>query len=246
MNYGRHVGDGSFRYVLGLVVVLWGVSLALQGLGFHALPLTEWINVYWPVPLMLWGLFGVIERLVKGQSGPGFYVVVLVVSAVIQIGNLHIGHINGWTVFWAVLVLSAGVELLRRPQWRSGSWRRHRYGIGDLEVGPDIRWESNRQGLHEGHLIGDIRLDLSDMNLSDGETPFDLSALIGDITILVPEGLAVSVIAEVTVGNVRVFERREDGLGRRLTYMSPGYEEAPRKARIYAHLLIGDVTVRKF
>lgn len=246
MNYGRQMGDVSFRYVLGLVVVLWGVSLALQGLGFHALPLAHWINVYWPVPLMLWGLFGIVERLVKGYGGPGVYVVVLVVSAVIQISNLHIGHVNGWTVLWAALVLAAGVEMLRRPHWRTGSWRRHGYGIGDLDVGPNIRWENGRHGRHESHLIGDMRVDLTDMNLGDGETPFELSALIGDITILVPEGLPVSVIAEVTVGDVRVFERHVDGVGRRLTYLSPGYEEATRKARIYAHLLIGDVTVRKF
>jgi predicted membrane protein len=159
------------------------------------------------------------------------------------------------------VVIAVAFEVLRGPSWHQGwrrewrrewrrGWRGHRdggswrYGIGDVDVTLDA--SQSRRPLHQGHLIGDIRLDLSQVQLEDGETPFELNALIGDITVLVPADLPVSVAAEVTVGDIRVFRQSADGLGRRLTYQSPGYDAAPRKVRIMAHLLVGDITVHEF
>ncbi len=242
----------SFRALIGYLLLAWGVILAMRGLGISTTEVGQIVQTYWPVPIMAWAAVGLIYRLVTGSGGSLVYLLVLLLAALLQLNYLHIGHFDAGTIFWAIVVIAFAFEVLRGPNWRRDwqrrwrrDWRRGwRYGIGDVDVTIDAN--HTRHTLHEGHLIGDIRLDLSQVHLEDGETPFELNALIGDITVLVPADLAVSVAAEVTVGDIRIFRQSADGIGRRLVYESPGYDSATRKVRIMAHLLIGDITVRQF
>ncbi len=250
----------SFRALIGYLLLAWGVILALRGLGLGATEVGQIVQLYWPVPIMAWAVVGLVYRLARGAGGALVYLLVLLVAALIQLSALHIGHFDAGTIFWAILIIAFAFEVLRGPGWRSNwsrgwrrDWRREwrhgwRYGIGDVDVDVDARVGPgpNRRLHHEGHLIGDLRLDLSQVHLEDGETPFELNAMIGDITVLVPADLAVSVVAEVTVGDIRIFRQSADGIGRRLSYESPDYDSATRKVRIMAHLLIGDITVQKF
>ena len=248
----------SFRALIGYLLLAWGAILAMQGLGLAATLAGHIIAVYWPVPIVAWALVGLVYRVATGSGGGLLYLLALVLAALIQLSALHIGHFDAGTIFWAVVVIAVAFEVLRGPNWRQDwrrawgrDWRRDwrrgrrwRYGIGDVDV--TLEASQSRRLMHEGHLIGDIRLDLSQVQLEDGETPFELNALIGDITVLVPADLPVSVAAEVTVGDIRIFRQSADGLGRRLSYQSPGYDTAPRKVRIMAHLLVGDITVHEF
>ena len=247
----------SFRVLIGYLLLAWGAILALNGLGLADTPAGQIVAQYWPLPIAVWAVFGLITRLAAGAGGAMAYLITLVLAALVQLSNLHLGHFDAGTIFWAVVVILVAFEVLRGPHWVHDwhrDWRRDwrgyrrgrrwRYGIGDVDVTIDPG--QNHRLLHEGHLIGDIRLDLSQVQLSDGETPFELNALIGDITVLVPQDLPVSVVAEVTVGDIRIFRQSADGLGRRISYESPGYAEATRKVRIMAHLLVGDITVQPF
>ena len=252
----------SFRALIGYLLLAWGVILAVHGLGLATTQAGQFVQLYWPLPIIAWALFGLVYRLVTSSGGGLVYLLVLLLAALVQLSALHIGHFDAGTIFWAIVVIAFAFEVLRGPNWRrewqrdwqrgwQREWRRDwrrgrhwRYGIGDVDVTVDAN--QSRRLLHEGHLIGDIRLDLSQIHLEDGETPFELNALIGDITVLVPADLPVSVVAEVTVGDIRIFRQSADGIGRRLTYETPGYDTATRKVRIMAHLLIGDITVQQF
>ncbi len=265
---GRHYHVVSGRWLLGLALLTWGATLAVGGLGLSGAPVGRLIDVYWPLIFMAWAVAGIVESLVRGRGGQMLYLLVLVVAAAFQASHLHIGHLHGWTIFWAVVILAVGLEALTRR--RSPSWRRHGnwpfdrhdshgFPIGDLDVGGStIEADATQHGDGTQHgegtseprqhtlLIGDIRLDLSDQYLPNEETRYDLSGLIGDITVLVPHDLPVQVVAEVQVGDVRVFGQRADGFGRQLTYRTPGYEEAVRKVSIDAHLWVGDIRVERF
>jgi hypothetical protein len=80
--------------------------------------------------------------------------------------------------------------------------------------------------------IGDLELDLRGAVIDDPEPTITVAALIGDVKIVVPEGVAVEVSGFVVIG-----DRREDAIG------SPSHPGAP-----VVHLrvigLIADVRVR--
>lgn len=65
----------------------------------------------------------------------------------------------------------------------------------------------------------------------------------GDIRILVPESLAVSVNACVGLGDLVLFVDRQSGTGRRLYYIDPQFDQATRHVIIDIDLKIGDVQV---
>jgi lia operon protein LiaF len=258
----RHHHIVSGRWLLGLALLTWGATLAVGGLGLASAPVGRLIDVYWPLLFMAWAVLGIIESLVRGRGGQMLYVLVLLVAAAFQASHLHIGHLHGWTIFWAVVILAVGLEALTRRRPRS--WRRdaswsfdaggtHGFHIGDLDVGGTtvetggVKGESGESGPRQHTLlIGDIRLDLSDQYLPNDETRYDLSGLIGDITVLVPHDLPVQVTAEVQVGDIRLFGQKASGFGRQLSYRSPGYDESVRKVLIDAHLWVGDIRVERF
>lgn len=237
----------SFRLLGGLLLLAWGVVLALHGLGVSHLPVGQLIDTWWPAPFVFWGLSGLLLSFFRGGRGAFTNLIVAVLFGVLLAGNLGVTHIHAWTIFWAILVLGLGFEILRGPRFYSSSGWRRRFGAGDVSIsfdGSDVF--RRHRARSEGHLIGDLRLDLSQEHIPDGETPYDLSALIGDITVLVPQDLAVSVDAEVMIGDLNVFGQRQEGIGRHLHFESPGYADATRKVRILAHLMIGDVTVQQY
>ncbi len=243
--------DSLVTWTIGLILVAWGATLAVSGLGLSHEPVGRLIDVYWPLPFMALGLFGIVNRLV-GRGDAFIPVAVLVAAAAIMAGHLHIGHINGWTLVWAGGILFIGLEILApnmRRRRRGGS----HWGVGDLNIGPEITIESDRPRRrgggtqhHLNHAIGDLRLDLSDMQLPPGESTWFVSALIGEVTVLVPEGLAVDIEAQVRVGEIRLFHQQADGFARNMVFTSPGYADAEQKVNIRASLLVGEITVRRF
>jgi lia operon protein LiaF len=80
-----------------------------------------------------------------------------------------------------------------------------------------------------------------------GETVIHVSAFIGDLRVYVPNDvqLEVSVQASSFLGNMNVFERREEGMFRHMVAEPPHYYEAEKRIRIIVNLFIGDVRVKR-
>jgi lia operon protein LiaF len=242
--------DHLWEWLIGLVLLVWGVTLVVSGVGLAHAPVGRAVDTYWPLAFMAWGLAAIVARLVNRRGDVAVPVAVLMIAVAILGGHMHVGHVNGWTLVWAGLILFIALEILvpgigRRSRRRSIQW-----DFGDLPLSPgatrgDAGGERNLR-----HFIGDIRLDLSDVELPNAESEWTVSALIGDITVLVPQGLPVDVEADVRVGDVTLFNQRADGLGlgigHHLRHTTPGYAEAVQKVAIRASLLVGDITVMRF
>ena len=60
--------------------------------------------------------------------------------------------------------------------------------------------------------MGDLRLDLSNAALAEGDTEVDANVGIGELTVIVPEDVALDVDASASAGQVTVFGRSESGV----------------------------------
>jgi len=71
--------------------------------------------------------------------------------------------------------------------------------------------------------IGDFELDLTGIELPEGETHVDVSLGIGELVVTVPEDATVVVDAHASVGEVDVAGSRDDGIGadKELTLSGP-------------------------
>ncbi len=80
--------------------------------------------------------------------------------------------------------------------------------IGDRTVHP-----TTLRALHDEYrqAIGNLEIDLRDLDLPSGQTKLDASVGIGQLTVIVPRDVSVDVKADVTAGQTRLFGREDDG-----------------------------------
>ena len=90
--------------------------------------------------------------------------------------------------------------------------------------------------------IGDLRLDLSNAALAAGETEVDANVGIGELTVIVPDDVAVDIDATASAGEVTIFGRSESGVDADLSESIPA-RGSDRTLRIDAHVGLGDVIV---
>ncbi|MFN7251802.1 MAG: cell wall-active antibiotics response protein LiaF [Anaerobacillus sp.] len=114
--------------------------------------------------------------------------------------------------------------------------------IGDIHLGK-TPWQIEDLETWVG--IGDISVDLSTAMLKDGENRIEFSGVIGDVKILVPDSLPVKINAEVKLGDVKIFENKQSGTSRFVSYESENFSVADKKVSIFIKLSIGDVKVKR-
>ncbi len=114
--------DDGGRLLGGALLLVWGLSLAVSGLGIQHGPIAAAFQLYWAVPFLIWGTLGFIWHLVRGTGGTMFYLLVAALAALVEVDNLHIAHVEVWTLFAAVLLVGAGLSFLRHIFRRGGGW----------------------------------------------------------------------------------------------------------------------------
>ena len=93
------------------------------------------------------------------------------------------------------------------------------------------------------NVVGDYYFDFSKAYIPDKETPIHIKGMVGDIKMLVPEGLPVKVDAFVKAGQINIFGEESRGKSCRMLYASPNFEESSRKINIVLDLKVGDVRI---
>ncbi|MEX2405935.1 MAG: LiaF domain-containing protein [Actinomycetota bacterium] len=94
--------------------------------------------------------------------------------------------------------------------------------------------------------IGQLTVDLTNLSTAelDGDARTRVRVGIGQLVVIVPEGLAVLVEARATVGNVRVFEDEEGGFGVERE-AGPGLDGRGPVLELVLSVGLGEVEVRR-
>jgi len=94
--------------------------------------------------------------------------------------------------------------------------------------------------------IGDCLIDLSYTMLPKGETVIFIRNIIGNIQILVPYDIDVSVHHSCVAGSTTVFEHHEPKVFNQVFHLkTPGYEIAEQKVKIFTSLVVGNLEVSR-
>lgn len=116
-RYGHRPGRlDVIRLVVASLLVVWGVSLALSGLGLSHSAFGDVFNVYWPVPFALFGLAGLFFGRTWGRA-PGFYGLLLAGGAVLTLVNVRVPGLHMGSLVWAAVVIGVAVVMLIGVRW---------------------------------------------------------------------------------------------------------------------------------
>lgn len=109
---------------------------------------------------------------------------------------------------------------------------------------PQGVYEWNDVNIQAG--IGDTIIDLSYTMLPKGETVIFIRNLIGNIQILVPYDVEVTVHHSSIVGKTKVFDNHNSKMFNQVFLVkTPGYEGAEQKVKIFTSLIVGNIEVSR-
>ncbi|SHM64695.1 cell wall-active antibiotics response protein LiaF [Gracilibacillus kekensis] len=102
------------------------------------------------------------------------------------------------------------------------------------------------QDLNIQSAVGDVVVDLNNTMLPREESVMVIRHLIGNITIIVPYDVEVTIDHSIVFGDIEVFDHQEkNAFNRTIQLQTKGYQEAPQKIKIYTQLIAGKLEVRR-
>lgn len=94
--------------------------------------------------------------------------------------------------------------------------------------------------------IGDTNIDLSYTVFPKGETVIFIRSLVGNVQVLVPYDVEVSVNHSVITGKSRILQMEEEKtFNQNIQFQTTGYERADQKVKILTSFLVGDLEVKR-
>lgn len=93
-------------------------------------------------------------------------------------------------------------------------------------------------------LIGEIHLDLTLAMMEEKEVTIILQGMIGDVDIIVPEDMGISVDSTTFVGQSVINKEKEAGLLNKVLWRSPHFEESEYKVRFVISYMVGDIKIK--
>lgn len=194
--------DSSGRIFWGIIIMAVGVLLLLQQM--DKLDFGDVIARYWPLILILVGVWQLIANGFRNTGGP---LLLIALGVVFQLWKLDILGRKTWSYVWPLLIIFAGLwTLLGALRHRSPAATVIKEGDIDafaLFAGLERRVDSPAfRGGKATAIMGGVDLDLRGAGLAEGSAAIDLSVIMGGITLRVPRGWRVEMDARPLLGGI--------------------------------------------
>lgn len=171
-----------------------------------------------------------------GEDKKGY---VLIAVGVLILASGH------FMLILAAILLSLGYFIIRsRDLQQSDSYVQKYQLLGSIRKTHEP-WEL--KNLSVWSVIGEIRLDLS-LAITDAyekETTFVFQGIIGDIDLIVPDDIGVSVQSTIFLGQSQMDTEKEAGFMNKLSWRSKHYETSEHKVNLMISYIIGDLKIRR-
>ena len=194
----------------------------------------------------------------KRSGGIWFGMILVAIGALLLLDNMEIVDFGEVVhTYWPLLLVIWGLSMLLRrsssqgvpdqpcsstPSGQASDANR----LSTSTVFGDCTMAVQSQTLMGGSVsttFGDIHLDLLNARLAEGEQVLKVDGVFGDTELRLPKDMAFAVHAATTMGDVRVNEQLREGVSPSIDYESPDFATAPRRLRIVATRVFGDVIV---
>jgi predicted membrane protein len=93
--------------------------------------------------------------------------------------------------------------------------------------------------------VGQLTVDLNAVELPRGETEIECQVGLGELLVIVPEGVAVKADGHAGAGQVDLFDKSDDGEDVDASFTDDGYESAERRLALDLSVGLGEVRLER-
>ncbi len=227
------------RWVIGLVIVLLGVTLLLNNLNITNINISSIISAYWPILLMFFGLKFLFNKESKGEVLTG--IVIIFIGFIFLGRNLGLFYISFsilWKLIWPLILILAGISFI---------FGHNNSGKTNFAIMSGIEKKKQQWFFESSSYIafmGGIDLDLSIAEIPDGESILDLTAVMGGIEIIVPRDVKVICEGSVFLGGLELLDRSAGGIISSTKSVQDGSLINKKIVKIYCRALMGGIDIK--
>jgi lia operon protein LiaF len=164
---------------------------------------------------------------------------IIVLGVVFLLGTVF--RVNVWAFCWPIGLIAIGVWLLIRPSMVSPGTRIEQKVLGDVQR--NGAWDVVDEEFWIG--VGNLRLDMAKAAIPTGKTQIRAFGLVGDVDLIVPQGVGVSVSSWAFVTDGTVFGKKGQSFVAPFQVASEGYERAERKLQVETFFFVSDLMIKR-
>ncbi len=230
----------SGRYLIGILIIVIGMIALLNNFGLVNISFSYLVSLLWPLLLGIAGINFIVNR----RDIPGIVTGSLLIAlGVVFLGNnagfWHINMQNFWQGFWPVVIILIGVSLLGKNKSNSSG---HLAIMGAVEKN-NAGWEL--ESAEYVALMGGIELDIRQATFSDREINLGLSVIMGGITVIVPEGVAVTCEGTAVLGGIDLMGRGSGGLVGNASMHNGDLQSADKIVHLNCLCILGGIEIKR-
>ena len=187
-------------------------------------------------------------------------IILITLGVLFLLDNLGIADFGTMiSTYWPIILILIGIRIFFRYGGRSSqaasqpepatmgtTQESGASAIHNSNVFGDVDMKISSKDFRGGsisNVFGDMNIDLSEIVLAEGEQMLKLDGVFGDLHVLVPKDIEISVTSHSVFGDVRVLGNMKTGFGQEIFYASPNYSSAAKRLRILSNQVFGDVKV---
>ncbi|MUK90092.1 hypothetical protein GMD78_17100 [Ornithinibacillus sp. L9] len=244
------------RYIIATVLIVLGGILVLENIGVASLNMgNAWFYIY-PTILVVLGIKWMIDRFRHKGGSWIFGSFFLIFGSLLLLDRFEVITFVFKDVvkLWPLLIVYFGFMFIGkswRPKviistddgWKTTQKSTHNssfFSVGNHEYNQP-NWKVEPMNL--SNLAGDFYLDFSKAYIPESEIPITISALAGDVHLLIPENIDFRISASVKAGEIDVVGQTVDGINRSLQFETENYWSATRKLDLNLKLKAGSIRV---
>ncbi|MDB5055299.1 MAG: rane protein [Bacilli bacterium] len=176
--------------------------------------------------------FGILS-LRNGSSKKGY--IFLGIGVVILIGHF-------FAIIVGIVLLSLGLFYLKskRTHW-NGAY------VQKQKLIESIQWNKRPWSLLPmsiWNVVGEIKLDFGFAIWEEPDVTIILQGVFGDIDVIVPENVGISVMSSVVFGQIEVEREKEAGVLNKIMWQSPNYHSSTNKVKLIVSYIVADIDVK--
>jgi predicted membrane protein len=165
--------------------------------------------------------------------------------AIIGIGLLFlvgtVFRVNVWAFCLPIGLIVIGAWMLLRPSMVGPDVRISQKVLGDIRR--KGAWDVVDEEIWLG--VGDVRLDLTEATIPTGEPKIQIYGFVGDVDLIVPQGIGVSVSSWAFFTDGKVFGKKHESFVMPLNVESDDYSTAERRVHLETYFFVTDLTVKE-